>query len=141
MSNPFDLSTLDLGPAMEQGREMKVRHPVSGAPLVSGEGEKAVPFVIVLAGRDSRRYRQAVAEGAKREADAAPPGAERTIEQARAGGIEILAAMTLSWSGFILDGKVIDCTPPNARLVYGRFDWLREQVDSFIHNRANFTTG
>ncbi|MFO1126374.1 MAG: hypothetical protein U1E25_14595 [Methylocystis sp.] len=133
----FDLASLDTTPAAEAGAEMKVLHPTSGAVLSQEDGQ---PIVITLVGEDSERFRRASRASLDRRLKrqsagvSAPPSAEELENNA----IETLVACTIGWSGIALDGKTLDCTPENARMIYKRLRWLREQVDAFINDRANF---
>ena len=52
--------------------------------------------------------------------------------------IDDLVKLTTAWSGFVLDGKDLDCTPENVRTVYSDWSWIKEQVQEFVSNRANF---
>lgn len=122
----IDLGALDTAALCDKGAELELLHPVTGEPL----GAR-----ITLAGVDSRLWRRAVAAVADRRGKR---GQRPTAESARADGIEILARCTLGWSGMTLDGKELPCTEENARLVYGRFPWLREQVDAFCSDRASY---
>ena len=61
-----------------------------------------------------------------------------TSEEFEAETIDILAKCTLSWEKVVLEGKELPCTYENAKTVYTNFIWLREQVDAFINDRANF---
>jgi hypothetical protein len=53
-------------------------------------------------------------------------------------GIDDLVKLTTSWSGFLLDGKKLECTPENVRSVYSDWEWIKEQAQEFVANRANF---
>ena len=51
---------------------------------------------------------------------------------------KLLAVATTGWRGIAVDGAPLECTNENAASIYLRFRWLRDQVDAFISNRANF---
>ena len=121
----------------DDGAVLHLRHPATGAPLFDGE----TPVTITLAGKDSQRYRTAqriisnrnIRQGRK---------VQHTVESFEADAIEVLAACTVTWSGIELDGAAVPPTKDNARKLYAdpRCAWLREQVDDFIDDRANFST-
>jgi len=52
--------------------------------------------------------------------------------------IDDLVKLTTAWAGFTLDGKDLECTPENVRTVYADWSWIKEQVQEFVGNRANF---
>jgi len=45
---------------------------------------------------------------------------------------------TLAWRGIVYEGEALECNPGNARRLYAALPWLREQVEAFIADRANF---
>jgi hypothetical protein len=65
-------------------------------------------------------------------------GAVLTAEDLDSDSLETLAACTLGWSGFVLNGQEPECTPENARRLYEQMPWLREQAQEFISERSNF---
>lgn len=64
--------------------------------------------------------------------------------------LETIATCTLDWDsyddngkiekeGIIVDeGKEVDCTFENAKMVYEKYNWIAEQVVEFIAERSNF---
>lgn len=131
----MDLSTLDVAAAAEEGAELHLRHPTTNELLFDGDDK--VPVTITLAGADSERFRSA--QRAQINRRLRKRGREdATIEAAEADAIELLAASTLGWSGIALDGEDLACTPANAKKLYRRMSWVREQVDVFMADRGNF---
>lgn len=123
---PFDLASLDTVALCEQGAELELVHPGTGAPL---------GVFVTVAGLDSRTWRRAVdAQNEKRRSRRGPA----TQEEALAGTVDILARCTLAWRGVAFEGEELPCTVENARMIYTRLPWLREQVDLFASNRAFF---
>ena len=59
-------------------------------------------------------------------------------ESIEAEAIEVLIACTLDWANVAFEGEVLECTKANIRKVYTAFPWVREQVDEFVDDRANF---
>ena len=120
----------------DDGAILHLRHPATGAPLFDGDE----PVTITLAGKDSQRYRTAqriISNRNIRQGRKIVP----TVESFEADAVEILVACTVAWSGIEVDGKAVMPTAENARKVYSdpRCAWLREQVDAFIDDRANFS--
>lgn len=124
----FDLASLDSSAKAERGAELEVLHPVTGEKL---------GIVILLAGMDSAVYRNAIAAIANRRTKEAT---RRNIsfDDLQKENIEILSRCTLNWSGVVLDGKGLPYSREAAVSAYTRFPWLREQVETFISNRANY---
>lgn len=130
----MDLATLDITKAANEGATMEVLHPTEGTVLKDEAGK---PITITLIGQDSEKVkkRQRV-EMNKRLKN----GRRQTMtaEELEEQGLQLLAFCTLSWSGIKLDGQDLDCNAANAVIVYQRLPWLKEQVDAFVGDRANF---
>lgn len=120
----IDLATLDTTAKADQGVEYELIHPESG---------EAMGIFITVAGSDSRIWRKALSDIAERN-----KGLRRTAELVRQEGIEAAARCTLGWRNVVLDTKPLEFTQENARKLYARFPWIREQVDTFRYDRSNF---
>lgn len=133
----MDLSTLDITASAEEGAVMELRHPASHAVLVDADKK---PLTITLAGDDSERVRKAQRAATNRRLamQGRRSGNKLTAEELEADGIDVLAAATVAWTGIVLDGQPLDCTPANAKTVYARLPWIREQAETFTADRANF---
>jgi hypothetical protein len=123
----MDLTSLAVS---SEGSVLTLTHPVTGADL---------PVKITLLGTDSPVFRKAQRAIVNRRLKQAKK-TTLTAEEIEAEGVDALVACTVSWEGVELDGKKLDCTPENIRRVYTdvRLPFIREQVDSFIAERANF---
>lgn len=123
----MDLTTLAVS---SEGSVLTLTHPVTGADL---------PVKITLLGTDSPVFRKAQRAIVNRRLKQAKKP-NLTAEEIEAEGIEALVSCTVSWEGVEIDGKKLDCTPDNVRKVYTdiRLPFIREQVDTFIAERANF---
>lgn len=53
-------------------------------------------------------------------------------------GATLLAKATADWTGVADEGEVLTCNEKNARHMYLKYNWLREQVDAFMSDRQNF---
>ena len=128
---PFDLTNLDTSDAAEKGAVLEVLHPSDNTPL----GIK-----ITLAGADSDVYRQTVNKAVNKRVQRLRPGQSLpfTAEEQEESGLNLLATCTLAWEGVVVEGEELPCTKENVKMVYKRFPWIREQVDQFIGDRANF---
>jgi len=65
-------------------------------------------------------------------------GVSITADELDNDSLDLLAACTLGWSGFVVDGSELECNTENARRLYRQFPWLREQAQQYIDDRANF---
>lgn len=128
----FDLNSLK--PVMaDDGAVLNIVHP---------ETEEVIEgMTITLLGQDSKVYRklqmgkqQAALNRMAKGKKAIDLDAEKLSEDS----IDDLVKLTVSWSGFTLDGKKLDCTPENIRTVYSDWSWIKEQVQEFVQDRANF---
>ena len=110
--------------------------------IVHPESEEVIKgMTITLLGQDSKVYRklqmgkqQAALNRMAKGKKALDLDAEKLSEDS----IDDLVKLTTEWSGFMLDGKKLDCTPANVRTVYAEWAWIKEQVQEFVGNRANF---
>ena len=123
----FDFTKLDFAAKAEEGAVMQVKNPLTG---------EALGATITLIGTDSKAFRDL----AKQRATAA---LKRTKEEQEsfdvdASSVELLAKCTLAWSGIEEGGKSVEFSQENAVKMYSKYHWLKEQVDRFIGDRANF---
>lgn len=130
----MDLSTVSA--AAEEGAILELKDP-TGEPILKPDGK---PVTITLAGMESKRFKRARNSIGDRYLKNAGPTsrAAKTMEEAIGDLAFQLASVTIAWDGVIVDGQELECTQANAKKVYLQYDWVREQVDSFVGNRANF---
>lgn len=118
----------------EAGITFPVLRLDTGEPLINGE----TPVTITVKGPDSAAYRKAARDVQQKRIKIVSAGGEFDDEQAE---IELLAAVTIAWTGFH-DGKAAaQCTPENAALVYKRFPVVKDQVNARVSSRRNFIKG
>jgi hypothetical protein len=131
-STKLDLCKLEL---KDQGVWMNVMHPVTGQEIPNAR--------ILLLGFDSDEVQKSIRENQNARIKLLGRRSSRTkaaeiMEQER---MNVIIAATIGWEmeGVLLDGKPF---PPfskdAARRVYDRFPWLKEQVEEFVNDRANF---
>ncbi|MBF0375535.1 MAG: hypothetical protein HQL38_18530 [Alphaproteobacteria bacterium] len=130
----IDLASLDTAACANRGAAMTLLHPATRQPLLDSEGQAVA---ITLAGQDSEAWRKAQRIVSNRRL-AARGKAKLTAEELEVEALEMLARCTLAWTGVVIDGKALDCTPANARHLYERLPWVREQADDFVADRANY---
>jgi hypothetical protein len=133
----FDLSTLDTAPAAEAGAKMTVLHPATGAPLKTDAG---ADLYLMLAGEDSERCRSArrAISDKRLKAQASGLRVQITRDELEADDLDVLVACTMGWGGLALDGADLPFNAENARALYKRLPWLREQANAFITDRSAF---
>ena len=110
--------------------------------LVHPESEEVIEgMTITLLGQDSKVYRK-LQMGKQQTALNRMAKGKKAIdldaEKLSEDSIEDLVKLTTAWTGFALDGKNLELTPDNARMVYNEWSWIKEQVQEFVGNRANF---
>lgn len=125
----FDLGKL---PGATDKERMNVCHPGTGEPLLGDDGENVF---IELYGKDSDQYRKAQRSISDRRLKSR--SGSMTAERLEAEANEVLAHCVADWN-IVVGGEVPECTFKNARDMFNRFKWLKEQVDEFIAERANF---
>jgi hypothetical protein len=129
----MDLASLDLTKASNDGAWITLKHPATGEEL-SGR--------IKIVGKDSTKFTQLSEEFKRKALDDMKSNktmAQR-MENAQEQSDAILVACTLDWDGMMLDGQDLPFSEANVKMVYGRFNWIKEQIDVAIADRANFLT-
>lgn len=129
----FDLSAFDgLVEAQEAGVDVEILSP-DGKPL-GPDG-----FRIRIAGIDSKRFRSIRREFINDDIERQST-ADLTPEEQDERQIRTLARCTLSWTTVKLGGEEIACTESNARMLYRRFPFIRDQVEMKAGRRSAFMT-
>jgi hypothetical protein len=136
---PVSLSAFDTVTGSDEGAALEVRHPVTGDVVRDSEGKA---LTLGLAGPDSRLAKKAEQDRINRRLKGRHRRGDDilTAEEMDEDNLEILAACTLWWSGFVFPGQdqEPECTPENARLVYERYPEVRRQAEAFRAKAANF---
>lgn len=131
-----DFSKLDTIKASNEGIEVRLFHPATREDLDT--------FIRVL-GRDSDAYKAKLHEQQQARAKKAQRGSlfqmtnPPTPDEIEQAAIGLLAAVTVSWSGVEISGEVLPFNYENAKRFYSEYPWVREQIDSEVHDRRNFT--
>lgn len=127
----MDITKFDVKAAADRGAELHLLHPATDEPLYGDDGK---PVTIRLLGKDSREYRAALGEVAEKQV-----GKKRTtLAAAEAGGIELNARATAGWHNIGNKEGPIKFSVDAARELYHDSPWIKEQVDKFVDDRANF---
>lgn len=133
----FDLSSLDTAAACDNPFKLELVHPVSKEPLGCG---------VMVVGKDSATFkghvRKKANERLRKQAMHSRRGKDTeipTIEQIEAEAIDLLVACTTGfWGDLVVDNEPLAFSPDNARRLYERFGWAREQVDEAVGDVENF---
>lgn len=123
----MDLALFDFSKATAV---MTLKRPDNG-DIIKGEDGK--PFTITLKSSDH----EDVVAVRDSELDKIRHARMATTKTGRNFTIELLTACTASWN-LTWNGKQPECTPENVRKLYAEQPWIREQVDVFVGDRANF---
>lgn len=70
------------------------------------------------------------------------PKRVKTVAEMEEDGNDLMVAAVLSWSGFEVNGKALECTPENVRSVITNKDlfFIRKQIDEAADDQAGFLT-
>ena len=128
----FDINSL----AVKDSDTLHLTHPATGELLYADE-EKTKPVQIVLWSTSSKAYR--AASNAAQNRRLKRKSKEMTAELAREEGVEILVACSQRGENFTYNGEALD-NPDAFRRMYSddKFSWIKEQVDSYVSDLANF---
>lgn len=132
----MDLSTLDTAELANQGALLELRDP-AGNPVLQEDGS---PVTLTLLGEDSDVVTHVNNRNANQFLRGTSAGGQAvTAEMSKTNEINKFAAATVGWSGIVVDGEAIQFSADAAKELYRRFPWIRDQVRTFIGDRANFT--
>ncbi len=131
-TDSIDLNAFDTRAGAEAGIELTLVHPKTGEPLTFAK--------IRILGADSDAYRDLQMQMQRRAAERMARTRKLNIspEELEAQALDLLVAVTQGWSGLTLDGAPFEYSPENARKLYTRATWIREQVDTAVQDRGNF---
>jgi hypothetical protein len=133
-----DLEALTTVSLSEQGAFLHLTHPGTGLKLNNGDGQ---PMGLLLRGKDSTVVAAKEREISQRRIDGALAVGRRPRIDANSlnvDAIELLVAATKEVRNLVLRGQPVANTPQAFTQLYTDFPWIREQVDTFIADRANF---
>lgn len=110
---------------------MVLQHPATGEDLRDDQGR---PMTIYLVGQDSKEMRgirsELYSQNRKARTD--------TFDRAEARSMRILVGCTKRFENLQMGGAEIEYSDEAAEKLYRDFPWIRDQVDLFIGERANF---
>jgi hypothetical protein len=137
MSSGFDIEVQAAAANQEDNGTVVHIHGVDENPLFfkadSGEDK---PVSITVTGVHSQRFRRIEAQHRKRKLKASRLTGETIYDE----NIEKVAACTVSWEGFFVNGTPVEMTPHNVKELYKRCPWVLEQVLEAMNDHARFFT-
>jgi hypothetical protein len=113
---------------------LHLRHPETGDLLYFGDEQ---PVTVTLAGTDSSEFQKATL--AERQAQINAVGKTFTPDNYERTRLRVIARCVIDWRGIGWQGKEIK---PDFETVFSALSkrkWLREQIEDFIGQRANFS--
>lgn len=128
----MDFANLDLTKHADTPETMDVMHPVTDTPLMV-DGQKVQ---ITVLGAESSKARQLIDSFSRKALSSR--NQQMSPDRAKEFQIELLTACTVSWANVQLNGQMLEPTKDNIMMMYRDYPWLRQQVDAFMSNRANF---
>jgi len=146
-----DLDDLDTGKASDAGTEIELVHPVHKTPtgiFIGVLGKHSEVFRDHIREKTNERLRLE-ALNKKRGKDEETPTAEIVEQKA----IELLVLCTTHWRSetrtekgevisnepvIVFRGEPLPFNVPNAKMLYARMIWMREQVDEAIGDLERF---
>lgn len=135
----FDLDAIDTKTLADEGVDMVVMKYGSDEPLLARNKQ---PVTLTLLGPDSDVYReQTRVQVKKRIARSANVKSVNEVDlvEAENDALELMVACTVGWKNlFDTDGKPVEFNKDAVRLLYTAYPVIREQVDTFIVDRARF---
>jgi len=129
----IDLSSIDTVKGANEGFDVQIYHPGTNEDL---------GITIRVLGKDSDEFRRISQAQSKKRLSKMTKGGFRNAtvspEEIEQDALDLLASVTKSWNNVVIDGQPVGFSKENALMVYERFPWIKEQVDTAIGDRANF---
>lgn len=133
----MDLNQQDTVKAASEGAWLHLKGP-DGVRLFADDATRKKPMRIHLLGGDAREVREYRHRLNNKRLNAGFRQEETTLDQTETDSISMLVECTIKFENIILDGNEVESNPLNAKMLYTRFPWIKEQVDAFIADRLNF---
>lgn len=130
----MDLANLDLSKKSENQATLIVLHPITMEEMVDSNGDAVT---ITLLGMESAIAKRITHARAQRQINTRK--SKQDLNEMREFTINLLSKLIVSSHGFNEDGVAIDLADEaTAVRVLTQYSWLREQIDEFLMDRANF---
>lgn len=130
----MDLSGLDFSNQAENTAVLHIVHPVTLEEMYTDENEAVT---ITLLGMDSAVAKRITKARAQKQLNARKQKID--LDEAREFSTGLLSKLIVSSVGLKEGGIDLDLSDNQTAVdVLTRFTWLREQIDEFVTDRANF---
>lgn len=127
----MDLNLFDTRKSADIAQTLRLLNPVTGEQLVNSDGSF---MELDLLGAESQAL-----ENKRTELQRRVMTAGKQSLDPKAVSAEVLATATVAVRNIEVDGTAVDVrNPSSVRAMYLRFEWVRQQADDFVTNRANF---
>ena len=142
----IDIGDIDTVKGSNEGFDVELYHPGTNADI---------GIIITVLGKDSDEFQKITRQQNKKRMDrmskngfrsgkVAPP----SQDEIDSDNLDMLAGCTTGWKvidddgvelgTMLLDGDEVPFSTENAKKVYKRFPWIKEQIDTAIGDRSNF---
>jgi hypothetical protein len=125
----MDIEDLNTRDAAEEGAEVRIFNPLK---------KEMSDLFIKVKGIDSDEYRAKNAQLRQQIVASRMAKEEFDAEQAE---MDILVAITVGWRGLTDKGESVEFSEKKCRQLYRAAPYIRDQLDRFIADRANFGRG
>ena len=126
----MSLEDFNLKDGAEAGAELTLENPKTG---------ELTEIVIHLVGSDAAVFRNKQKEIQSKAISKLARGKTKGLEQTDDDECSLLAVSTLGWSGMVdSNNDEIKFSIAEAKAIYLKYPSIKEQVNSFIGDRANF---
>ncbi len=137
----MDLGKFDVKRNANKGAKCYLKSPA--------DGKTELPVFFNVLGRDSDTYRKFFREAQMQMMNdkVAGKNTEKSFEESELEDVAFLAHLITGWgetedgkdtSTILIDDKKLKCDYDNIIKVLTQYTWIREQINSFVWNRANF---
>lgn len=133
----MDLKQLEIDPK-GQVTEFTPEHPTKGGPIEDEDGM----LTLILKGPDhedvqevDQKYQSKLLSNGIQNRNKNQAYTAKDLQNQL---MEVAIAATEDWENMIFEGQHLECNDENKKFIYTRMPWLREQVTTFIRDRANF---
>lgn len=131
----MELLNLDPRKKANEGAFLHLKHPGNGSYLFD-DGDESKPVGLYLLGKDSDKYETIRHQNTNtRLSEKKSP--LLTSEKIEQDAISLLADLTVGWDNLTVDGDTV-YSRENVVKLYKKLPWVKEQVDVFVVDRANF---
>lgn len=132
----IDLSNLDLQAQADNGFTLQLLHPIDNTDLpgmtirIRGDKSRAVETFERARIKDIQK-REKMRKGKNQDL-------EFTMEELEQMAIEAAVVRVVGWTGFTENGNEVAFTEENAKTVFAKYKWIRDQVREAAEDLDNF---